>query len=568
MNTKKRISLILAAMMSLSILAAGCKKTDEVGSALDQPESTPVVSELTEMTTTTTEATTTTAPETEAETETETEAETEAETEETTVSTEETTVTSEETEAASETTAAREWNETEVSEVMYTTQACYSRVKAIVGAETVAQYTKGTKVNVVAATDTGYYKLADGSFIHSDYLTDEKPAAVTTAKPKPSNNNEDAEEIFDDDSNSSTGSEENTGSSVPAVSSSAYNKSYKDRYVYKQLTSTEQELYRNIVSAVENFAPTAKVPDGMMLSDIKKVFINVFNQEPQLFWMGSSINVSYNGVNISYEYTKEEAAAMQKKVDSYAANVIAAANKYSSTTSKLKVFYDYIIKNNDFEKTGSSAGGACSIYNGLTGSTIQCLGYAKTMMYLCDLAGIECMVVTGTPYSGGSHAWNVVYCDNGYYNLDTTWGDPIGAPGGANYLRYSFFLVPDSWLEETHLDVNEFKFSNGSSVHLFDAPSCTKTACNYFKAYGKEYSDLKSADAAMYEAFDTAVKNGKNVAEIRVTTYELFDTLMNDKHAVAYQKYAKGLSKDVKKLSRQRSDNEGVYVVQYNIYYN
>ena len=60
-------------------------------------------------------------------------------------------------------------HETEISEVMYTSQACYSRKKAIVGAETVAQYKKGTKVNIVAATDTGYYKLADGSFIHSDY---------------------------------------------------------------------------------------------------------------------------------------------------------------------------------------------------------------------------------------------------------------------------------------------------------------------------------------------------------------------------------------------------------------
>ena len=47
------------------------------------------------------------------------------------------------------------------------------------------------KVTVTAKTDTGYFKLSDGSFIHGDYLSDSKVAqTTTTAKkaetPKPS----------------------------------------------------------------------------------------------------------------------------------------------------------------------------------------------------------------------------------------------------------------------------------------------------------------------------------------------------------------------------------------------
>ena len=41
------------------------------------------------------------------------------------------------------------------------------------------------KVTVTAKTDTGYFKLSDGSFIHSDYLSDSKvaqPAAPATKK--------------------------------------------------------------------------------------------------------------------------------------------------------------------------------------------------------------------------------------------------------------------------------------------------------------------------------------------------------------------------------------------------
>lgn len=67
----------------------------------------------------------------------------------------------------------REWNETKISETLYIKTPCYSRIKAVVGADAVKRYKVGTKINVVAATDTGFYKLDDGTFIHSDYVTDE-----------------------------------------------------------------------------------------------------------------------------------------------------------------------------------------------------------------------------------------------------------------------------------------------------------------------------------------------------------------------------------------------------------
>ena len=40
------------------------------------------------------------------------------------------------------------------------------------------------KVTVTAKTDTGYFKLSDGSFIHGDYLSNNKVAqtAITTTK--------------------------------------------------------------------------------------------------------------------------------------------------------------------------------------------------------------------------------------------------------------------------------------------------------------------------------------------------------------------------------------------------
>lgn len=85
---------------------------------------------------------------------------------------------------AATTKPAPEWTETKASGTKYVNTDCYSRKKAVLGAETVKLYNVNDKVTVTAKTDTGYYKLSDGSFIHSDYLSDSKIVIQTTTTTK------------------------------------------------------------------------------------------------------------------------------------------------------------------------------------------------------------------------------------------------------------------------------------------------------------------------------------------------------------------------------------------------
>lgn len=92
---------------------------------------------------------------------------------------------------AATTKPAPEWIESKASGTKYVNTDCYSRKKAVLGAETVKLYSVNDTVTVTAKTDTGYFKLSDGSFIHSDYLSDNKvaqtaaPATKKTETPKP-----------------------------------------------------------------------------------------------------------------------------------------------------------------------------------------------------------------------------------------------------------------------------------------------------------------------------------------------------------------------------------------------
>lgn len=560
---KKKISLILAFLMTASIMA-GCKKTEENTDGLPDITTAPV--SLTQMTTTTAEETTTTAKASD-----ETTTEGTSETEETTESESETTTSSETTSAttataASATAAAKEWNETEISETLYIKTSCYSRTKAIVGSESVKKYSPGTKIDVVAATDTGYYKLADGTFIHSDYVTDEAPAAVTTAK-KPTvttTATEDIGYIIDDDIPPTTTQKPSTGS---ASIEGNHPKSFKDRYPYQQLSSNEKELYKNIVEGAYGFQDMVDLPSGLDSDQIYRVYSMVYDNEPQLFWLSRTIPSALGGMLlINYSHSRSEAETYQAAIDRNRKEVMKSVNGYSSTISKLKVIYDWVIRNNVADATAGAD--ASTIINGIGGyGVLQCQGYSKSILYLCDYAGIECMTVPGRNPEGTSHAWNIVYCDNGYYILDATWGDPQQDWGNKNYTKYLFFLANDEMTRNSHLKKATMTRNNGTVVKIFDPPACTKTSCYYFKAYNKEFSGLEAATQAMYDEIDAAIKENRNVVHIRVTDKATYDKLMSNDMWKKFQDYAREKSSKVDKIRKQPTFTEDLLVVDYDILY-
>ena len=68
-------------------------------------------------------------------------------------------------------------------------------------------------------------------------------------------------------------------------------------------------------------------------------------------------------------------------------------------------------------------------YGGLVNHTAVCLGYATTFQLLMDMAGVECITVTGAAHaSREDHGWNMVRLNGNWYCVDVTWD--------ANYREY------------------------------------------------------------------------------------------------------------------------------------
>ncbi len=188
----KKILYRIGALLLAAVMCTGCSVG---GNSTDQPDSTPSVQSTDKETSAqssipdkTSSDVQSTAEQTESSEQTVTSATTETTAAAPLTSTAPPATSSSAATKAPQTEPSPEWKESPASGTYYASADCSTREKAIVGAKAVRSVKAGEKLTVTAKTDTDYYKLSDGSFIHSDYLSKTAPAsskAPQTAAPKP-----------------------------------------------------------------------------------------------------------------------------------------------------------------------------------------------------------------------------------------------------------------------------------------------------------------------------------------------------------------------------------------------
>lgn len=109
-------------------------------------------------------------------------------------------------------------------------------------------------------------------------------------------------------------------------------------------------------------------------------------------------------------------------------------------------------------------------YGALIGGKGICRGYTSTFQLLMDMAGIECISVSGHSDNGeeyGEHAWNQVRLDGDWYIVDVTWDDPLSSRELPPEYHHRYFNV-------TAKDIRHNHFWDEDSV-----PEATGTAYNW-----------------------------------------------------------------------------------------
>lgn len=167
--------------------------------------------------------------------------------------------------------------------------------------------------------------------------------------------------------------------------------------------------------------------------------------------MNVTIKGVFNSFVIEYRFTYNETKEQTEVVDKAVSDILADLNmKEKQADQKIKAIHDFIINNASYDETIQKN----SVYDNLIQRSSVCQGYAALFYKMCTEAGIPCRIITGTG-KGVPHAWNIVKLGDYWYNVDTTWDDPISSDGKQR-LFYNYFLKSD---REFGDHIRDFEYS-------------------------------------------------------------------------------------------------------------
>lgn len=123
-----------------------------------------------------------------------------------------------------------------------------------------------------------------------------------------------------------------------------------------------------------------------------------------------------------------------------------------SDYEKVLAAHDYIIKNCTYNKEAidndTLVDDDFHPYGVFVKEKAVCEGYARAFKMLMDIAGIDCIMVTGTVGEDNtSHAWNMVKLENDWYHVDVTFDDPYPE---TQEIVYLYLNVTDEIIAKDH----------------------------------------------------------------------------------------------------------------------
>lgn len=284
----------------------------------------------------------------------------------------------------------------------------------------------------------------------------------------------------------------------------------------KNFPADRQELY---VSIVENLgALTDRMPlnaDAGIYENLLKTVRIEYLSYPHVTKYWTEYSGGTFDVVVKYRMTADEISSMNMAAEKAAEEIIAQLTPDMDDYEKLKFFHDYLILNCETDKTYAFSD---TIYGALVEKKALCEGYSKAFAYLCNLAGIENVIVTGETYV--PHMWNMVRLDDSWYHVDVTWDKPGDElhKHFPDVILYQYFMVTDSVINNTHI-VDKIPFQ---------PPQALGTADNYFSREGSDISSRDELLTASENAILSAVQHGRTSAMVKFDTTDVMISCTTD----------------------------------------
>ena len=273
-----------------------------------------------------------------------------------------------------------------------------------------------------------------------------------------------------------------------------------DQYpYYAVLSSKEKEVYSLLY---EGFSQGSKKIDCQKANaneeQLTKAIDAVLNDHAELFWIDNQYEFTYDsdgGIieDVTFDFfdfasTSDKLNDAKAAFEKAAEDILDGVESQQGMVERERAIHDYICKNTTYDE---SAPYNQSAYSVIVLHKSVCAGYSKAFQYLMNRVGLTCYYIPGTTTDSniggedGAHAWNIVFLDGEYYNVDVLWDDSASETYEEDV--YPFFNLTDS------------AFLYHARDELAQSlPKCTGTKYKYSNYFGKtvEVEDLEFEDAA------------------------------------------------------------------------
>lgn len=256
-------------------------------------------------------------------------------------------------------------------------------------------------------------------------------------------------------------------------------------------------------------------PDAQNSKILEDTLFKVIYQNPLILGVKNfDYDYSTLTLKIKYDDSPELIKKKQQEIIAEAKKIIPSIIKSGmSDEEKRKAIYDYLDKNtkyddealksaekNDFKSVDESFNDSFNTYGIMVKKVGVCASYASTYKMLADLAGLDCIVVTGT-MQNVPHAWNKVKIDNEWLNVDST---NNATNSGIPYLLYESNDETAKTL--AYIENNEFCLDN--EITKFVSKS---DKYDYYVSNELEVKDISEYSNKLTDM----LKKGQNVVTLR-----------------------------------------------------
>lgn len=305
----------------------------------------------------------------------------------------------------------------------------------------------------------------------------------------------------------------------------------RSNFYYEQLSEEYKKAYELLHAGLLERSNSIKI-EGLESDSIASIWKAVLLDNPGIFWVNDfRYSVIRDDVTVceiipNYCYTTEEIELRQKKIEEFVSEFVSGISKTESDYDKILYAYETIINHTEYDLNALNNQHIDSV---IVGKKSVCGGYAKTMKFLLNRLGVECIYISGIAENDegvGNHAWNIVKCEDAYYYVDSTWGDPIYLESLEEFdseekaISYDYLCCNEEQLFVTH-QLNED----------YEYPSCTSLEWNYYVVNGRYFTEYNASRIS--ELIRKDIEENKKLSTFKFadkSTYEIAKEQLLDVH--------------------------------------